>query len=210
LYISSSSELYERLLEHSENRELYWWPGYGTFEVLIGAILTQNANWNRVEISLENLRQNDLLELETLLTCKDELLIECIRPSGMFNNKSTYIKSIAAAIYEEFGDFEFFTCNVTRAWLLAQKGVGKETADSILCYACQHSVMVVDSYTHRLLSAFGYEFESYDDLQEWCMSEVAGDAKFFAHYHGLIVNYMKANSKGKKVNIAPLLQKEIR
>ena len=210
MYISCSNELYKKLLIYTQNVDLYWWPGYGTFEVLIGAILTQNSNWNRVEISLENLRQNNLLELEALLTCKDELLIECIRPSGMFNSKSSYIKNIAAAIYEDFGDFEYFTCNVTRDWLLKQKGIGKETADSILCYACQHPVMVVDSYTHRLLSAFGYEFETYDDLQEWCMSEMGEDAMIFAQYHGLVVNYMKANSKGKKVNIAPLIEKGMR
>ncbi|MEA1920337.1 MAG: 3-methyladenine DNA glycosylase [Campylobacterota bacterium] len=192
MIVSESYELYERLLRCKllENSPEFWWPNYGSFEVIIGAILTQNSQWKRVEISLDNLRNNDLLSLENILTCKDELLIECIRPSGMFQNKSKYIKGLSQAISDDFGDFENFTCHVDREWLLKQKGIGKETADSILCYACKRCVMVVDTYTYRLLMALGYEFSEYDDLQSWFD---VSDEVMAARFHGMIVEYVKGH-----------------
>jgi endonuclease III related protein len=200
-----SHELFSLLKECDlmQEKPHFWWPAYGSFEVVVGAILTQNANWNRVEISLENLRSYGVLDLHAMATCKMELLLECIRPSGLFQNKSATLKRLSTAIIEAFGDFEHFTCKVDRAWLLAQKGVGKETADSILCYACKRNVMVVDAYTQRLLSALGYEFEDYDDLQAWFESE---NTEMAAQFHGMIVEYVKAHSKAKKVNIDFLLQ----
>jgi endonuclease-3 related protein len=198
--ILDSDELYEKLLTCNllENAPAFWWPQYGTFEVVLGVILTQNSQWKKVEISLENLRNNNLLSIETILTCNDALLIECIRPSGMFRNKSKYIKRLSKAINDEFDDFENFTCNVDRTWLLRQKGIGKESADSILCYACKRDVMVVDAYTQRLLNALGYEFEDYDELQAWFHVE---SPKMAAQFHGMIVEYVKEHSRGKKVTI---------
>jgi len=205
MYISDSDELYEKLLRCNlfQNAPAFWWPQYGTFEVVVGAILTQNSQWKKVEQSLKNLRDNNLLTLETILTCNDVFLIECIRPSGMFRNKSKYIKRLSQAIKDDFDDFENFTCNVNRQWLLNQKGVGKETADSILCYACKRDVMVVDAYTNRLLNALGYAFEDYDDLQAWFCVE---SAEMAAQYHGMIVEYVKRYSKAKRVNIERLLE----
>jgi endonuclease-3 related protein len=205
MLVSDSNELYEALLTCKllENSPMYWWPGYGSFEVVLGAILTQNSQWIKVEKSLENLKNNKLLSLENILTCNIELLIECIRPSGMYKNKSRYIKLLSQAIKDDFNDFKSFTCKVDREWLLRQKGVGKETADSILCYACRRDVMVVDAYTNRLLKALGHEFEAYDDLQAWF--EIY-DAKMAAHYHGMIVEYVKANSRKKVVNTKKLFE----
>ncbi len=202
--ITDSNALFERLqnLALLEHKPKFWWPEYGTFEVAVGAILTQNANWNRVEVSLNNLRVFGLLELEAMLTCNDDMLIESIRPSGLFQSKSRYLKQLCKAISEDFGDFESFTCNVSREWLLEQKGIGKETADSILCYACKRNVMVVDAYTQRLLNALGYECEDYDDLQAWFSTE---DALMAAQYHGMIVEYVKRHSKGKKVDVSGLI-----
>jgi endonuclease-3 related protein len=206
MLVSDSNELYEALLTCKllENSPEYWWPEYGSFEVVLGAILTQNSQWSKVEKSLQNLKNNQLLSIENILTCNIELLIECIRPSGMFINKSKYIKLLSQAIKDDFEDFENFTCNVEREWLLSQKGVGKETADSILCYACRRSVMVVDAYTNRLLRALGYEFEDYDDLQAWFD---VYDAKMAANFHGMIVEYVKNNSKRKVLNIDILINK---
>jgi len=203
MYISDSDELYEKLLSCNllQNAPSFWWPQYGTFEVIVGAILTQNSQWKKVEQSLKNLRDNNLLSLKTILTCNNAHLIECIRPSGMFRNKSTYIKLLSRAIKDDFDDFETFTCNVDRTWLLHQKGVGKETADSILCYACKRDVMVVDAYTHRLLSALGYAFEDYDDLQAWFHVD---SAEMAAKFHGMIVEYVKEYSRGKQVDVAVL------
>jgi len=203
MQIETSRDLYASLsaLNLLDEAPELWWPAYGTFEVVVGAVLTQNANWKRVEVSLENLRGYALLELEEMLTCKEELLLECIRPSGLFVNKTRVLKTLCSAIKETFGDFESFTCNVTRSWLLAQKGIGKETADSILCYACGREVMVVDAYTHRLLGALGYEFEDYDDLQAWFEVD---DAAHAARYHGMIVEYVKRYSCARRVSLEAL------
>ena len=203
MLVSDSRELYEKLLTCKllENSPKFWWPSYGSFEVVLGAILTQNSQWIKVEKSLENLRDNDLLCVDSVLTCKDELLIESIRPSGMYKNKSKYIKLLAQAICNDFGDFESFTWKVDRQWLLKQKGIGKETADSILCYACKRPVMVVDAYTQRLLSALGYELKTYDELQDWFEID---SALMAAHFHGMIVEYVKNNSQRKSVDLGLL------
>ncbi len=188
----------------------FWWPAYGTFEVVVGAILTQNTQWSRVEISLENLRQHRLLSPDTLAYCDHERLMELIRPSGLFNAKASNLIRLSCAILKEYGDFETFALLVDREWLLDQKGIGPETADSILCYACARPVMVVDSYTARLLKKFGYEFERYEELQVWCEVgirvhyEDAQLPRIFAHFHGMIVEYVKANSRGKILKIEEL------
>ncbi len=207
--LSDSWELYKALerLDLLQNSQPLWWPQHGTFEVVVGAILTQNTQWTRVTVSLNNLVKSDLMTLEALSQIDPEILMELIRPSGLINAKSKNIILLCRSIIEEFGSFEAFKQDVTREWLLGQKGVGPETADSILCYACERSVMVVDSYTARLLRAFGYEFENYDELQEWCERGIREHCdelilqRMFAHFHGMIVEYVKSNSKGKEVSI---------
>lgn len=207
--LQDSFDLFSALerLRLLENSPPLWWPSYGTFEVVVGAILTQNTQWTRVEISLENLRINELLSLHTLAYCDAEDLMELIRPSGLFKAKASTLIRLSQAILADYGSFEEFSLSVDRDWLLAQKGIGPETADSILCYACARPSMVVDAYTARLLGAFGYEFESYDELQEWCETGVRGYfdtvqlPAAFARFHGMIVEYVKRNSKGKTVHI---------
>lgn len=210
--LSDSYELYQKLeaLNLLEYSPPMWWPSYGTFEVVVGAILTQNTSWNRVEVSLENLRASSLLSPENLAKVSHESLMELIRPSGLFKAKAQNLIRLSHNLIEEFGDFETFALSVDREWLLSQKGIGPETADSILCYACRRPVLVVDAYTARLVSAFEYEFASYDALQEWCESGIRDDFEeddltaVFARFHGMVVEYVKRNSKGKKVNLAPL------
>jgi len=209
LQLTDSFELFSALeqLKLLENSPPLWWPSYGTFEVVIGAILTQNTQWSRVEISLDNLRSHELLDASMIAQCHQEILMELIRPSGLFKAKASNLIRLSHNMIEEFGDFETFSLSVDRDWLLSQKGIGPETADSILCYACARPAMVVDSYTARLLNAFGYEFESYDELQEWCEAGIRGYfdtvqlPAAFARFHGMIVEYVKGNSKGKAVNI---------
>lgn len=207
--IQDSWELYSalerlNLLQHSQP---LWWPQHGTFEVVVGAILTQNTQWSRVVASLDDLSVANLLSLESLAFIDPETLMELIRPSGLIKAKAKNIILLCNAILQSFGSFEEFVSQVDREWLLGQKGIGPETADAMLCYACQRSVMVVDSYTARLLKAFGYEFESYDELQEWCERGVREHCDelvlqhTFAQFHGMIVEYVKGNSKGKVVNI---------
>jgi len=207
--LQDSWDLFSALerLKLLENSPPLWWPSYGTFEVVIGAVLTQNTQWERVKISLDNLRNLDLIDPSMLSKCHNESLMELIRPSGLFKAKAANLIRLSRNMIEEFGDFETFVLSVDRDWLLSQKGIGPETADSILCYACARPAMVVDAYTARLLNAFGYEFESYDELQEWCESGVRGYfdtvqlPAAFARFHGMIVEYVKGNSKGKKIEI---------
>lgn len=193
-----------------QNKPPLWWPAHGTFEVVVGAVLTQNSQWTRVEQSLSNLREAGILSPDALAEADLETLGELIRPSGVFKNKSKVLKMLAGATVEAFGDFDTFRDEVTREWLLAQNGIGPETADSILCYACGRDAMVVDAYTARLLNAFGYEFESYDDLQAWCVEGLAGAfgeaelPEVYARFHGMIVEYVKRHKKGRGVALDAL------
>lgn len=207
--IDSGYDLYEALqkLDLLNASPEFWWPNAYSFEVVVGAILTQNSQWQRVEQSFENLRNKDLLSLEAIAEAPIELLTECIRPSGFFKEKSKNIQNFCRNIIGDFGDFESFSCEVSREWLLEQRGIGFESADAILCYGCGRAVMVVDKYTQQLLAALGREFEDYHDLQAWCMEgfrESDGLARELALFHGMIVEYMKKYKKGRVIDLLPI------
>lgn len=201
-----------------KERDPLWWPRSKSFWVLVGAILTQQTKWEKVEQSIANLEQYGLDSLEALAKCDVEVLASLIKPSGFYNTKAKNIKALACAIGETFGSFEAFCENVSREWLLEQKGIGEESADSILCYACEREVMVVDAYTARLLQGFGYSFDSYGALQEWMMEGIEshyplckvvygyeiGLNELYARFHGKIVEFCKENSRGKVVEVEGL------
>lgn len=192
-----------------ENSPEFWWPNYGTVETLIGAILTQNTKWQNAEKSLDNLKKSDLLSLEALAQIDLPTLTFAITPSGFKNQKAVRLKQLCQNIVETFFDFENFQNEVTRSWLLKQKGVGEETADAILCYACQKEEMIVDKYTHRLVKQFGFEFESYEELKQWCEYGINENFdkiiqlygyditlnKIYCRFHGKIVEFMKQNPR---------------
>ena len=199
-------------------RDPLWWPRSGTFWVIVGAILTQQSKWENVEKSMENLERAGIDSLEMLSVLPIELLLEYIRPSGFYNTKAKNLSRLSKAILEVFGSFEAFSVNVDREWLLAQKGIGEESADSILCYACRQEAMVVDAYTARLLAAFGYSFESYAELQAWIEDGLVSNLlkinqlygkeiglnELYARFHGKIVEFCKENSRGKIVLVESL------
>lgn len=199
-------------------RDALWWPHSKTFWVIVGAILTQQSKWEKVEQSMQNLRIAGIDSLKSIAECSLEYLADYIKPSGFYNTKAKNLKIICTTILEEFHSFEYFCETVSRDWLLQQKGVGPESADSILCYACGAEVMVVDAYTSRLLESFGYQFESYDALQEWMvegivshqhhLSAIYGRAiglnEVYARFHGKIVEFCKENSRGKQVESGSL------
>ncbi len=179
------------LLKHSPT---YWWPNYGTFEVLIGAILTQNTTWKNVEKSLQNLQKHTTLE--SFLQLDEETLKNAIKPSGFYNQKAPRLLQLAKNIKENFGSFEEFTCKVSREWLLEQKGIGEESADAILCYACKRGVMVVDSYTKRTLCEFDIYFKTYKEYQTFLQdiehkTTIKDKTLFYARFHGMFVEYQK-------------------
>ena len=195
----TSLEIYEFLESKNllKNSPPYWWPNAGSFEVVVGAILTQNTTWKNVEKSLENLQ--DYLELEHFITLSEELLKDKIRPSGFYNQKAPRLLQIAQNIVDEFETFTLFQKNVTREWLLAQKGVGEESADAILCYGCFREEMVIDTYTKRLLKKFGREFKKYSEykffLEEGIKERYSeGLNLIYIKFHGMIVEYNKLQS----------------
>jgi len=199
---SNSYELLIWLRQKSllKDKPKYWWTSFGTYEVVIGAILTQNTKWENVQKALNNL---PTLALEDIASFEPSYLAELIKPAGFYNQKSKRLIALSRNILRDFGDFEGFKNYVDREWLLNQKGIGFESADSILCYACEREVMVVDAYTKRLLKKSGYEFETYDEMREWCERGVYENWNklkdlyednlnlCFARFHGKIVEFMK-------------------
>ena len=209
--ISSSYDLLCFLKEQNLIDEKYefWWPSNDSFEILLGAILTQNTKWTNVEKSLDNLKKLNINSLEKLSNMNLEELIIAITPSGFKNQKAIRLIVLAKNIIDDFQTFEEFCLKVDRTWLLKQKGIGLETADAILCYSCKQDYFVVDSYTQRLLKRFGYEFESYEELQAWCEYGINQNYdkiltlydyeitinKIYARFHGKIIEFMKRNPK---------------
>lgn len=186
----------------------FWWPNFGKFEVIVGAILTQNTNWKNVEMALENLRNSQLLNLEKIANLSVENLAQLIKPSGFYNQKAKRLNLLCKMILSKFGDFESFKFNVSREWLIRQKGVGFETCDSILCYGCEREIMVCDKYSANLLGFLGYEFESYEEMREWFESidfeqiwqiyPNLSENAIFSRFHGLIVEFCKKHLKKGK------------
>ena len=220
--MTDSYELLEALTQLDlpvQERDPWWWPHSGSYEVVIGAVLTQNTRWPKVEEALENLRSLDALTIEGLARLDLDLLREAIKPAGFYNTKAKRIKLLNQAIGDKFGDFETFQVEVDRRWLLGKKGIGEETADAILNYACYREAMVVDAYTAALLRAFGYEFEDYRGIQSWLLEGLKTNdtkvrklfptnpkAQIYALFHGMIVEYCKRYKKGKKVDTTPLTE----
>ena len=193
----SSLEIYEFLQKKDlmKNSPELWFPNAGKLEVVIFAVLTQNTTWKNVEKSLHNLE--NFLTLDSFLMLREEELKAKIKPSGFYNQKAPRLLQLSRNIKTTFQTFENFQKNVSRDWLLAQKGIGEESADAILCYACLRDVMVVDSYTKRLLREMGIVFKKYEEYQYFLEEELRRHFpkealfKVFAHYHGMIVEYNK-------------------
>lgn len=195
--LKDSLQIYNYLKNKNllENSPEYWWPNSGSFEVVIGAMLTQNTTWKNVEKSLKNLEL--FLDLDSFLTLDEESLKEMIKPSGFYNQKAPRLQQLSRNIKNDFSDFRTFKNEVTREWLLKQIGIGKESADAILCYACFRDEMVVDTYTKRLLKTFDIDFSSYDDYKDYLEDGIRSGLNdksiniIFARFHGMIVEYNK-------------------
>ncbi len=174
-----------------------WWPGETPFEVMVGAILTQNTNWKNVERAIANLKKDGLLTLAAMSALSCEQLAEYIRPAGYYNIKAERLQNFFALINEKWdGDLDLFLCQpatVLREELLSVKGIGPETADSMILYAAGKPVFVVDAYTHRILSRHEIIDESYDYhmIQELFMDNLEEDSALFNEYHALIVRVGK-------------------
>jgi len=195
-------EIYEILLNHFGPQD--WWPGDSPFEIMVGAVLTQNTNWANVSKAIDNLKQENLLFFEKLHELPAALLAEKIRPAGYFNLKAARLKNLLDFICEEYnGSLEAMFAEDTiglREKILTVKGIGPETADSILLYAAHKPVFVVDAYTHRIFSRHFIiaEEEGYYEIQEYFALSLPEDVKLFNEYHALIVQLGKEFCKKSK------------
>ena len=186
----------------------HWWPGETPFEVMVGAILTQNTNWKNVERAIANLKGVGLLSLEALSALPTGLLAEYIRPAGYYNIKAGRLHNLLTFINEEYnGDLQAFLDQplaTLREQLLSIKGVGPETADSILLYAANQPIFVVDTYTHRILSRHQVIDEDfgYVEIQELFMDTLACDTQLYNEYHALLVRVGNVYCKKKNPDCA--------
>ncbi|MEM4367061.1 MAG: hypothetical protein QW035_02940 [Candidatus Anstonellales archaeon] len=197
-----SKELKESVREKAFVRNAYkvlfsyygpqgWWPAKTRFEVMVGAILTQNTAWSNVEKAIAELKRVDLLRPEKLANAKLKAVEEAIRSSGYYRQKAKRIKKIA----------RFFLAHrrsAGREELLALEGVGPETADSILLYAYGKPYFVVDAYTRRMLEVHGIKRKTYDDYAWLFVSALPRNAKLYKEFHALIVRLGKEWLKEKR------------
>jgi endonuclease III related protein len=180
-----------------------WWPGDTELEMMVGAILTQNTSWKNVDKAIANLKNKGLLDIERLHSISPAALAEEIRPAGYFNIKSVRLKNLINFLVERYErDMSRFLSDETEALregLLSVKGVGPETADSILLYAVKRPVFVIDAYTYRILHRHGLieDQVTYDELKELFESNLPADESLFNEFHALIVRTAKEFCKGK-------------
>lgn len=193
--------IFNDLLEYFGPRD--WWPGDTPLEICIGAILTQNTNWINVEKAIDNLKQENLISINALYEIEQDKLAELIRPSGYFNIKAKRLKNFIRLVKNQFdGDLDqLLKLGIPdlRKFLLSVNGIGKETADSMILYAGEKPVFVVDAYTRRLVSRH-FEMDpkmKYDEIQEFFMDNLPEDTYLYNEFHALIVELGKTFCKPK-------------
>jgi len=180
-----------------------WWPAEEPFEIIIGAILTQNTNWTNVEKAIANLKKRNLLTPPALRILPAPRLAHLIRPSGYFNIKAERIHSFISWLYDNFGgslEAMFRTpAPDLRRLLLSVRGIGPETADSILLYAGGIGSFVVDAYTRRIFSRHGFisPDQSYDEIKVFFEANLKKDVGLFNDYHAQIVQCGKTYCRKK-------------
>ena len=181
--------VFNTLLKHFGKQN--WWPAESKYEMIAGAILTQNTNWKNVEKALVNLKPS--LNPKIIANMDNETLEDLIKPAGFFKSKANYLKNIFSFIEEngldKLNNMDLFTL---RNQLLSIKGVGKETADSILLYVFEKPIFIVDTYTKRLFKKLGLPpFNAYDDYRSYIEKKLPKDIYIYNEFHALIVMYNK-------------------
>ena len=185
-------DLYNRL--HKAFGPRHWWPGDSPFEVVVGAILTQNTAWRNVEKAITNLKTESLLSPFALYHLPVEDLATVIRPAGYYNMKALRLKHFVRFLFQEsagdLGRLLAEDVDTLRGKLLSINGIGPETADSILLYAGNKPTFVVDAYTRRILFRHNLipEETSYDEVRDFFMDCLEQDAAMFNEYHALLVH----------------------
>lgn len=189
------SNIYATL--HRHYGDLHWWPAEGPFEVVVGAVLTQRTAWRNVELAIARLRGAGVDGPEALLALPSGALEDLIRPSGTYRQKARRLRDLFSAVVESpGGTLDAFLSrprDVLRRELLSVKGIGPETADSIILYAAGLPVFVVDAYTRRVLGRLGMDTGrwSYDDVARWFTRDLPEDARLYNNFHAALVELAK-------------------
>ncbi|KPV46809.1 hypothetical protein SE19_03925 [Acidiplasma aeolicum] len=190
------NELYRILYDHYG--DLKWWSSSSDDETVIGCILTQNTSWKNVEKSIINLKNNGLLNLNAIKNMDAEILKKYIMPSGFYNQKAVYLKNIADAVIDSYGTLDNMKNrdikNISN-FLKNIKGVGQETLDSIMLYALNYPVFVVDAYTKRFLKRYYNQNFTFDMIQNYALNDLKKDISMLKNLHAMIVELSKTYCK---------------
>ncbi|MDD5691795.1 MAG: endonuclease III domain-containing protein [Candidatus Omnitrophica bacterium] len=203
-------DIFRRL--YSEFGPQHWWPAEDSFEVIIGAFLTQGTNWLNVEKAIARLKEKKALEPGKLFRMSSAKISSLIKSSGYHNIKAARIKEFLKFFFEiyqgDLGKMSKEKMRKLRKLLLSVKGIGPETADSILLYALNKPVFVVDAYTKRVFSRHGLinDDAGYAHVQDIFMRNLKNNAKMFNEYHALLVRLAKdyCRKLDPKCGICPL------
>jgi len=198
------TEIYNILFQNYGSQG--WWPinniykkrnsltNEEKFEIIIGAILTQNTAWTNVEKALNELRRNNCLSLKGILETRQETLAMYIKSSGYNNQKAERLKIVAQFLLQHpLEELQNMEIKELRTLLLSVKGIGPETADSIILYAFAKPSFVIDAYTKRIISRIGFcrKDISYDELQTLITNNIEKDTELYNEYHALLVEHAK-------------------
>ncbi len=188
-------DIYNSLFKHFGPQR--WWPGETPFEVIIGAILTQNTSWDNVEKAIASLKASGKFTPEGLFRLQTDKLALLIKSSGYFNIKAKRLKNFLSFLFNDYeGKLDRLLKEdglLLRHKLLNVNGIGPETADSILLYAAEYPIFVVDAYTKRIFSRHGYipADATYHQIQELFVGNIPKDTQLYNEYHALIVRVGK-------------------
>lgn len=185
-------EIYYCLLNKYGHRD--WWPSESDFETIIGAILTQNVSWRNAKLAINNLKNSDYLDLHKLQEIEEKEIADLIKSSRFYNQKAKKIKVIVNFIIQNYnGNIQSMSkenIQILRIKLLNLWGFGEETVDSIILYACNLPIFVIDSYTKRIFSRLGYVNYniSYSQMQDFFMKNLPEDVYLYNDFHAQIVH----------------------
>jgi len=182
-------EVYERLLDHFGPQG--WWPAETSFEVLVGAILTQRTTWRNAARAIERLKGSDLMDPAALASASTEEVAVLIWCAGFFRRKAERLVGIARILVERHDGslermFEGASTGALRLELLSWRGIGPETADAVLLYAADRLVFPIDLYTARLMERLGLGGGGYGELQRRFTSQLPADIELYREFHALI------------------------
>jgi len=198
-------EIYNKLLNQFGHK--IWWPADTPFEVVVGAILTQQTKWENVEKAIRNLKENGLMAEETVARAEIEKLEGLVRCTGFFRQKAKRLKAVSTFFYENPGILDK-PVDELRDALLSLNGIGDETADSIVLYAADKPKFVIDAYTKRMCKCMGIEGD-YGTLQSLFESSLPRDVPLYKEFHALIVEYGKQFCGKKRCSECVLVENKI-